>query len=139
MIRRATIDDVNGIFVLMRDYINPSWSEEVVKATLLKSENDNFVYCQDANIIGYIFIENVLDEGCLTSIAVKDSYRRKGIAGALITHALSVSKMKSIYLEVEDNNLSAICLYKKFGFVEIGRRRKYYGDNDAIILRKELF
>jgi ribosomal-protein-alanine N-acetyltransferase len=44
------------------------------------------------------------------------------------------------FLEVRPSNQSAISLYKKFGFFEVGRRKKYYGDEDAIMMvrRKEI-
>ena len=45
----------------------------------------------------------------------------------------------SISLEVNEKNLIAINLYKKFGFKKIGSRKKYYnGIDDAIIMSKVL-
>ena len=38
--------------------------------------------------------------------------------------------------EVRENNERAIHLYEKYGFKEIYRRNKYYGDEDAIIMER---
>ena len=47
--------------------------------------------------------------------------------------------MKTITLEVNENNLSAIRLYDKFSFDKLGIRKKYYnGESDAIIMSKKL-
>ena len=44
----------------------------------------------------------------------------------------------SIILEVRKSNFSAINLYLKFGFSELGIREKYYYDGeDAIVMKKE--
>ena len=54
----------------------------------------------------------------------------------LIDEAKSKGKM-CITLEVRDNNIPAIKLYKKFNFDILGRRKKYYNNvNDAIIMTK---
>ena len=117
--------------------IEPRWSMEALSHALI-SESDNFVYELNGKVVGYALIENVIDEGCLTSIAVIDECRRQGGAKELLQLALSESKMKSVYLEVNENNTPAINLYLSFGFIEIGRRKKYYGESTAIVLRKEL-
>ena len=45
-------------------------------------------------------------------------------------------KIKQINLEVSSNNSIAINLYKKYGFQEVGRRKKYYGNYDGILFTK---
>ena len=41
-------------------------------------------------------------------------------------------------LEVNEHNKEAINLYKKNGFVEINRREKYYGNDDALIMKRDV-
>jgi ribosomal-protein-alanine N-acetyltransferase len=42
-------------------------------------------------------------------------------------------------LEVRPGNASALALYRRFGFAEIGRRRAYYhGKEDAIVMARDL-
>ena len=38
-----------------------------------------------------------------------------------------------INLEVNSKNQPAINLYKKFGFEQVGRRKNYYKDGDALL------
>ena len=42
------------------------------------------------------------------------------------------------YLEVRSRNLPAISLYKRLGFAEVGLRRNYYRDDNAVLMKKNL-
>ena len=44
-----------------------------------------------------------------------------------------------MFLEVATGNAAALALYARAGFVEVGRRRRYYADlADALVLRARL-
>ena len=46
---------------------------------------------------------------------------------------------KAVFLEVSVGNLAAQALYRRFGFVEVGRRQRYYADlSDALVLRMKI-
>ena len=63
--------------------------------------------------------------------------RNIGIASQLLTEVIRYCKnlnLKSIYLEVNENNFPAIHLYEKYGFKRIGLRKKYYNNTDNAIL-----
>ena len=47
-------------------------------------------------------------------------------------------KVINITLEVRVSNIRAINLYKKFGFREVALRKYYYGDEDAILMEKQV-
>lgn len=47
-------------------------------------------------------------------------------------------KISKINLEVNSNNKKAICLYKSFGFSQVGCRKNYYSDGDALLFSKFL-
>ena len=78
----------------------------------------------------------------IMNIAVKEDYRRQGIATLLLNHILSLCKqknLKAINLEVNEENFSAISLYQKFGFKECGRRKQYYDNkSDAILFTQKV-
>ena len=83
----------------------------------------------------------VLDEAELFDIAVDLSYQGKGLSKILMEHFMNICKEKqvrTIFLEVNTNNIKAINLYTKFGFVEYSRRKNYYGDNDAILMKLDV-
>jgi ribosomal-protein-alanine N-acetyltransferase len=65
----------------------------------------------------------------LLLIAVQPAWRGHGVGAALINQACADARMRGaseIFLEVRDNNHSAQALYRKTGFVDVGRRPDYY-------------
>ena len=56
----------------------------------------------------------------------------------MIEFSTKDTKAEKIMLEVRESNISAIKLYEKNGFIEINRRKKYYGNEDAIIMERNL-
>jgi len=69
--------------------------------------------------------EHELDtEREILNIAVAPRFRRMGIATALLKHELG--RGGSHFLEVRASNMGAQALYRKLGFVELGRRPNYY-------------
>lgn len=80
----------------------------------------------------YMIYTNVLDEAEIIYIAVADEYKRQGIAKKIIQ-----SLCADIFLDVNENNTPAINLYKSCGFIEYQRRKNYYHDADAILMKYE--
>ena len=62
----------------------------------------------------------------ILNLAVDPSYRRQGIATALLSAELR--RRATHFLEVRQSNIAAQKLYAKFGFKEVGRRADYYSD-----------
>jgi len=74
-------------------------------------------------------------------IGVKKEYQRKGIATQLMQKLIEFAKEKNIskiFLEVKASNLPAYNFYKKLGFKETYKRKNYYGDEEAIVMAKEI-
>ena len=116
------------------------WNMDILKDEL-SSETSQFICAKYENkIVGFAGIKIVLDEADIMNIAVRKDYRRQGIATLLLNHILTICKEKSIktiHLEVNEENFSAISLYKKFGFEICGRRKQYYDNTyDAILMKK---
>ena len=94
---------------------------------------------------GFALLRTVADEAELLLIAVRNRYRRQGIARALIDQAMADSGeggVDTLHLEVRDGN-PAIALYQGVGFVQIGMRRAYYRGRsgkvfDALTFKKHL-
>ncbi|MDM7999829.1 MAG: ribosomal protein S18-alanine N-acetyltransferase [Dehalococcoidia bacterium] len=90
-------------------------------------------------IVGYASIWMMTDESHLTSIAVRQSHRHQGIGEMLLLAVIKLSlqlKARVLTLEVRASNHSAQALYVKYGFKNVGIRRRYYTDNgeDAVIM-----
>lgn len=79
---------------------------------------------------GFVAFKNVLGEVEIKTICVLPEYRRKGLAQKLMQQ-ISGDK---IFLEVEENNIAAIGLYKKLGLTQFGSRKDYYGAGKNAIL-----
>jgi ribosomal-protein-alanine N-acetyltransferase len=90
-------------------------------------------------IVGYASIWMMVDESHLTSIAVRQSHQHQGIGEMLLIAVIKLSlqmKAQVATLEVRASNHSAQALYAKYGFKNVGIRRRYYTDNseDAVVM-----
>jgi [ribosomal protein S18]-alanine N-acetyltransferase len=90
-------------------------------------------------VLAYGGIWIIAEEAHITTIASHPAWRRRGLAGRLLIHLLTVAKTNgatSATLEARANNRAAIALYEKLGFVEVGVRKGYYVDTgeDARLL-----
>jgi ribosomal-protein-alanine N-acetyltransferase len=80
----------------------------------------------------------VADETEILNIAVSSTFREHSFGRAMLADIRKEAvnkKSKFIYLEVRQSNIIAYNLYKSFGFKEIGIRKEYYKNEDAIIMR----
>ena len=90
-------------------------------------------------IAGFIGIWFVIDEAHVVIIGLRETARRKGIGEQLLISALEQAvenDSRVVTLEVRESNEPAIELYRKYGFQEVGLRRRYYSDNgeNAVIM-----
>ena len=93
-------------------------------------------------IIGFAGIWLMAGEAHITNIAVRESYRRRGIGERLLMALIELSLKlgaRLITLEVRASNTAARRLYTKYGFIEVGLRRNYYTDNreDGVLMTIE--
>ena len=94
--------------------------------------------CGD-ELISYAGLWYVMEESHITNIAVKESFRRRGIGVEMMNRLFDAAgklHVKTMTLEVRESNTAAISLYEKIGFIKEGRRKGYYADNyeDALIM-----
>ena len=140
-IRPATADDLPAVVALDEVCFGPeawstvSWSAEFDRL----SEDRVILVADEGDVVGYVVLlvpPVSLDVVELLRIAVTPAERRTGIAGQLMTAALSKCAGRTVLLEVAAGNDAAVALYGAFGFEEISRRRGYYaGGEDAVIMR----
>lgn len=116
------------------------WSEEgILEAYRLGTKF--FIAEKSKQLMGYIGIKAVIDEGYITNVAVYPQYRGMGVAAALLNKVFDFAKEKGlsfVSLEVRASNTAAISLYEKTGFKEEGRRKDFYRlpREDALIMTK---
>lgn len=117
------------------------WNMDILEEEL-SSETSQFICAKYENeLVGFAGIKLVIDEADIMNIAVKKDYRRQGVASLLLHNIFTFCEekhIKTVHLEVNEENFSAISLYQKFGFTECGRRKRYYNNTyDAILMKKE--
>ena len=136
-ISKMTLTDFEEIQNILISEFDDFWNSETLKNEL---ENNNSYYIVakiNNNIVGFAGIKNVLDEADIMNVVTKKDIRNSGIGSALFSAIIDYAKsnnVKKITLEVNENNLSAIHLYEKFGFVKIAERKKYYNGTDTAII-----
>jgi ribosomal-protein-alanine N-acetyltransferase len=99
-----------------------------------------------SRVTGFVLSRLVLDESEILTIAVDPRARRAGQGRLLLrSHLgrLAALGIRSVFLEVAENNQAARHLYRKFGFEEVGRRKGYYGSQagaaaTALVMRRDL-
>jgi ribosomal-protein-alanine N-acetyltransferase len=79
----------------------------------------------------------------LEIIAVDPRFQRRSLARKLfeeLVYQLGLAGIAEVVLEVRASNQSALGLYRVLGFVETGRRPRYYADpqEDAVLMRLQL-
>lgn len=101
-------------------------------------------------IVGFCICRSTGLEAEILSISVEPNARRSGIGGLLMRESirqLQRDRVSELFLEVDENNQAAILLYKRLGFLEVGARPGYYGQDStegssnrtaALVMRLEL-
>ena len=90
-------------------------------------------------ITGMLINWLMAEENHIISIGVRRGYRGLGIGKLLMNYLIEsviTNSSNSITLEVRESNLIAISMYKTLKFKIVGKRKKYYSDNneDALIM-----
>ena len=119
--------------------LHTPWSKQQIEAL---PENAAYFCALRGNIpVGIISAYFVLDEIQIMNLAVLPQYRGNKIGYGLLQCIFSLGAEKNskfITLEVAKNNLSAISLYQKCGFVPVGKRKNFYGSISAVLMEKQL-
>lgn len=81
---------------------------------------------EEDKMVGYIILFDNSDSLEIMKIGVLPGVRQRGIASLLIDEVKR--KDRDIFLEVRENNMSAIKFYEKNSFAVVGKRKNYYSD-----------
>ncbi len=103
-----------------------------------KDKNNMLIgYYIDNILIGFIHILIAVDSIDVINIVVDSEYRRKGVASKLIEYVYNkYGDRYNYYLEVRESNKAAIALYEKNGFKIVNVRKKYYDNEDALMMKR---
>lgn len=83
----------------------------------------------------------IAEESELLTVCVEPAYRRQGIARQLLLALFDMAREQGsckVFLEVRAADAGAQDLYRGLGFEQIGKRRRYYCDDDAVVMAMDL-
>ncbi|WAW14664.1 ribosomal protein S18-alanine N-acetyltransferase [Peptostreptococcus equinus] len=142
--RNMKSDDINGVHEVEVSCFSDPWSLSAFKDEL-KNKLARYIVAEneDGKIVAYIGAWYILDEAHITNVAVHKDFRGQKIGDEMMCKFIEKcerDRLASITLEVRKSNIVAQNLYKKYGFLNGGLRKEYYGDNkeDALIMWKQL-
>ncbi len=101
-----------------------------------------WVLSEGMRIIGYAIVMKALDEAHLLNITIAVDQQGRGAGAWLLRQILGGARRQGarrLFLEVRPSNHSARRLYARFGFTQMGVRKRYYPDHegrreDALVL-----
>jgi ribosomal-protein-alanine N-acetyltransferase len=125
------------------------WSEQEFERLLIERNALAHRVRLGKKVIGFIVSRCAGDEAEVLSVAVTVAQQGRGYAGRLLMlhlGELAALRVRSVFLEVEENNQAARRLYERAGFREVGRREGYYRNATdrsgpraaAIVMRRDL-
>ena len=146
VIEPASLRDAARLAQLHGASFHRGWGEGEFEGML--TERNTLVHRLKAGrkIVGFAVSRMAADEAEILSIAVDAGYRGRGLSrNLLLTHLghLAGRGVRTVFLEVEENNQPARRLYDRTGFAVAGRRERYYREPggqqlNAVLMRRDL-
>lgn len=141
IIEKMSIYDLDLISNILDTEFDDFWNYNILKNEL-ENINSHYIICKlNDEIVGFAGISIILDIAELNNIVIKKSYRSSGISKLLLENLIDISKKNNcqkLNLEVSSKNIVAINLYKKYDFKQVGLRKNYYKNSDALLFTKML-
>lgn len=135
--------DLPAVAAIEKASFRDPWSEQSFQTELQYNRLATYLVARSGErVVAYIGAWLVLDEVHITTLAVDEAYRRRGIAALLLDNLTATALgrgARCMTLEVRPSNRAARSFYEKCGFRVYGQRKHYYPDEDALIMtRKDL-
>jgi len=146
VVRKAGLGDLAAVMALERaSFPTDAWSERTMRDELASAHNHYVVLEDRGALVGYAGLRAAAGatDADVQTIAIAEASRGRGwgrmLLRSLIDEAMSRG-VRELFLDVRADNPVAQALYASEGFVEIGRRPRYYqpDDVDAIVMKAEL-
>ncbi|WP_425989348.1 ribosomal protein S18-alanine N-acetyltransferase [Afipia sp. DC4300-2b1] len=142
----ANLRDAPRLSQLHRASFHRGWGTDEFEQILIERNALAHRLRLGGSIIGFIVSRTAADEAEILSVAVAQKHRGRGFSRDLLrTHLghLAGHGLKTVFLEVEENNRPARALYERAGFRVVGRRERYYKDAsgeqlNAVVMQRDL-
>lgn len=139
-----TLEDLDDVLAIERASFLTPWSRGAFRYELTQNRvARSTVVRVGSQLVGYLCLWEIGRETHITNLAVHPSFRRRGMARALLKRTIEDARrngVELVFLEVRPTNVEAVMLYESFGFRVIGRRKGYYFDTgeDALVMEARL-
>jgi ribosomal-protein-alanine N-acetyltransferase len=139
IVRLLQSSDLRDVQQIEQRAMPAPWNEAQLRAETEAGNGVALVAACDQQICGYAFFRTCHPECELLHLVVTPECRRRGVAGALLSHAFagfSGQGYATCFLEVRSSNEAALHLYEKTGFLKVGTRKHYYSQpvEDALLM-----
>ncbi len=128
-IKKMTASHIEAVEKIEIECFSVPWSEFALREELTNPLARFFVLEEDGQVVGYIGSHNVLGEVYITNVAVLKNQRGNGYGEALVRFLVNEMNKENadfVTLEVRKSNETAISLYEKTGFQQVGYRKGFY-------------
>ena len=142
-LRPVADDDLAAVVVLEEDLFAPdTWTAAMYRDELRHGDTRHYLVAENSTgVVGWAGLIAYDDEAHVSTIGVARERQGEGIGARLLDALLAEADRRSpvVLLEVRADNEHAIGLYRRRGFAEIGRRRRYYqpSGTDAVVMKRE--
>lgn len=118
--------------------VNSNFSNLYDLSKIIESQYDCvYGYYLDDKLVGFIHVTKLYETMDIVNVVVDREVRKQGIATKLINYVIDLfDDIDNVMLEVNENNIPAISLYKKNNFEIINKRNNYYGSDAALIMKR---
>ncbi len=146
IVEPANLRDAARLSQLHRASFHRGWATDEFEQILIERNSLAHRLRLEQKTIGFIVSRIAADEAEILSVAVASAYRGRGYSRELLrTHLghLAGRGLRTVFLEVEENNRPARSLYQRAGFRVVGRRERYYKDAggqqlNAVVMQRDL-
>lgn len=134
---------LRAVLEIEQELSTQPWTTGVFLSELAQRETRVYLVARvRGKVVGFLGLMRAVDDAHVTNVGVAPAWQRRGIATRLLAagaRAALARGCENLTLEVRVSNTAAQGLYRRFGFVPAGVRRKYYPDNreDALIMWAE--
>lgn len=136
-------EDLEQVLAIEIDSFPHAWTREHFLDELKSPHSFPMTaFDREGRVVGYICSMQLLEAGHIFNVAVIRDSRGQGIGEILVKNVLRECRERGadyVSLEVRPSNKSAISLYLRLGFCEVGRRKRYYENGEDAIIMEYLF
>jgi [ribosomal protein S18]-alanine N-acetyltransferase len=144
-VREMTLDDLPAVLELEHLlFTDDAWSEDAYRAELSdQGRTRHYVVVEEDGVLaGWAGLASAGGQGDVLTIGVRSELQGRGVGTTLLTALLDEAGTRGcaeVFLDVRADNDRARRLYERFGFTEVGVRKRYYQPSgvDAIVMMRE--